>query len=250
MSKLIILDVESYLYKASIACRECVEVKDFIYQEQYDLRKGIDYIDGVVKRLQKKLKAQAIVMVVGDSERNFRKELYPQYKGNRTQPKPLMYEMVLDYVVNKYNVITLPSLEADDVARIVYEDKKNFPYTEKVIVSIDKDFYTVPEVNFLRDLSDAAIVEYINKDTAEYNLMLQTIMGDITDGYGGIPTYGRSKAKKFLDEKSRTWGDVLKLYQANGLSGEDYVANKYCAKLVGIDNYNLEEGKVVLNAKD
>lgn len=250
MSKLIILDVESYLYKASHSCRECIEVKPFIYQEQYDLRKGIDYIDGTVKRLKNKLKAQEIVMVIGDNERNFRKELYPQYKGNRAQPKPLMYEMLLDYIVNKYNVITLPTIEADDVARIIYEDKKNFPFTEKVIASIDKDFYTVPEVNFLRDLRDDAVVEYIPEETAKYNLMLQTIMGDATDGYGGIPTYGRTKAKKFLDEKSRSWADVLELYQANGLTGDDYVANKYCAKLVGLANYDLEKGQVILNAKD
>lgn len=250
MSKLIILDVESYLYKASHSCRECVEVKDFIYQEQYDLRKGIDYIDGTVKRLKNKLKAQEIVMVIGDGEKNFRKELYPQYKGNRTQPKPLMYEMILDYVVNKYNVVTLSSLEADDVARIIYEDKKNFPYSEKVIVSIDKDFYTIPEVNFLRDTNENAIVEYISKTTAEYNLMLQTIMGDSVDGYSGIPGYGLTKTKKFLDEKERSWADILELYQANGLTGEDYIANKYCAKLVGIDNYDLEKGQVMLNAKD
>ena len=162
MSKLIILDVESYLYKASHACRELKEVKDFIYQEQYNLKLGIDFIDNTVKRLKNKLKAQAIVMVIGDGERNFRKELYPSYKGNRTQPKPLMYEMLLDYVVNKFDVVTLPTLEADDVARIVYEDNDTFKYSEKVIVSIDKDFYTIPEVNFLRDLNDDAIVEYIN----------------------------------------------------------------------------------------
>ena len=250
MSRLIILDIESYLYKASIACRECVEVKEFIYQEQYDLRKGIDYIDGTVKRLKNKLKAQDVVMVIGDGEKNFRKELYPQYKGNRTQPKPLMYELVLDYIVSKYNVVTLPTLEADDVARIIYEDKKNFPYTEKVIVSIDKDFYTIPDVNFLRDLKDDAIVEFIPKANAEYNLMEQVIMGDATDGYSGIPGYGVSKTRKFLNEKERSWVDVLELYQANGLSGEDYVANKYCAKLVGLENYDLEKGKVILNAKD
>lgn len=250
MSKLIIIDIESYLYKASTACRECVEVKEFIYQEQYDLRKGLDYIDGTVKRLKNKLKAQDVVMVIGDGEKNFRKELYPQYKGNRTQPKPLMYELLLDYIINKYNVVTLPSLEADDVARIVYEDSKTFNYSEKIIVSVDKDFYTIPEVNFLRDLNEDALVEYINKDVAEYNLMLQTIMGDSVDGYNGVPLYGKTKAKKFLDEKKRTWADILELYKSSGLTGEDYVANKYCAKLVGVDNYDFEKGQVMLNAKD
>lgn len=250
MSKLIILDVESYLYKASHACKELKEIKDFVYQEQYNLKLGIDFIDNTVKRLKNKLKAQEIVMVVGDPQENFRKTLYPNYKGNRTQPKPLMYDMLLDYVVNKYEVISLSTLEADDVARIVYEDNDTFNFSEKVIVSIDKDFYTVPEVNFLRDLNDDAIVEYINKETAEYNLMLQTIMGDSVDGYNGIPTYGNSKTRKWLNEKPRIWADVLELYQANGLSGEDYTMNKYCAKLVGLKNYDLEKGQVKLNAEN
>ena len=58
MSKLIILDVESYLYKASHACKELKEIKDFVYQEQYNLKTGIDFIDNTVKRLKNKLKAQ------------------------------------------------------------------------------------------------------------------------------------------------------------------------------------------------
>lgn len=250
MSKLIILDVESYLYKASHACRELKEVKDFIYQEQYDIRKGIDYIDGAVKRLKNKLKAQDVVMVVGDPNENFRKTLYPTYKGNRTQPKPLMYELLLDYIITKYEVVSLSTLEADDVARIIYEDKKNFSQEEKVIVSIDKDFYTVPNVQFLRDLNDDAVVEFINEETARYNLMLQTIMGDATDGYSGIPLWGKAKTVKWLREKPRIWADVLKLYQDNDLTGDDYVKNKYCAKLVGLKNYDLEKGQVILNAND
>ena len=250
MSKLIILDVESYLYKASYACKELHEVGDFIYQERYNLKNGIEYIDGVVKRLKKKLKAQDIVMVVGDNERNFRKELVPSYKGNRTQPRPLMYELVLDYVLNKFEVVSLPTLEADDVARIVYEDKKNYPMTEKVIVSIDKDFYTIPEINFLRDLKEDSVVEHIDKDTATYNLMKQTIMGDATDGYNGIPLWGEAKTTKWLNEAKRSWADVLKLYQDNDLSADSYVANKTCAKLIGIESYDLEKGQVILNGKD
>ena len=250
MSRLIILDVESYIYKASYSCKILKNIDDFVYQEVYDLHNGIDYINNTVKRLKKKLKAQDIVMVIGDDERNFRKELIPSYKGNRTQPRPLMYELILDYILNKFDVVSLPTLEADDVARIVYEDKKNYNFSEKVIVSIDKDFYTIPEVNFLRDLKEDSIVEYIDKDTATYHLMKQTIMGDITDGYNGIPLWGEAKTTKWLNEAKRSWADVLKLYQDNGLSADSYVANKTCAKLIGIESYDLEKGQVILNGKD
>lgn len=250
MGKLIILDVESYLYKASYSCKDLREMEKFVYQEVLDLRKGIDFIDGTVKRLKNLLKAQDIVMVIGDTEKNFRKDIFPSYKGNRTQPKPTMYDLLMDYIISKYEVVTLPTLEADDVARIVFEDKENFPHSEKVIVSIDKDFYTVPNVNFLRDLNDNKVVEFISAEVADYNLKLQVITGDSVDGYYGIPMWGKAKAKKFLDEKERTWADVMELYKANGLDGSEYVSNKYCAKLVGIKNYNIEKGEVILNAND
>lgn len=250
MSKLIILDVESYLYKASHSCKDLREIEKFVYQEVLDLRKGIDYIDNTVKRLKNLLKAQDVVMVIGDSDKNFRKDIFPKYKGNRTQPKPIMYDMLMDYIINKYEIVTLPTLEADDVARIIFEDKENFPYNEKVIVSIDKDFYTIPNVNFLRDLNDNKVVEFINAETADYNLKLQTIMGDSVDGYNGIPNWGKAKAQEFLREKERTWADVLELYKVNGLDSSDYITNKYCAKLVGIKDYDIQKGEVILNAND
>lgn len=248
MSKLIILDVESYIHKASHSCKEVREIEDFVYQEVLNLKNGINYIENLVKRLKNKLKAQEIVMCVGDNANNFRKELFPSYKGNRTQAKPPMYDMLLDWIISKYEVVTLPTLEADDVCRIVYEDKVNYPFEEKVIVSIDKDFYTVPNVEFLRDLKEDSIVEFINADTADYNLKLQVIMGDSTDGYYGIPNWGKTKAQNFLREKERTWADVLELYKANGLDINDYTMNKFCAKLVGIKNYDFEKMEVLNNA--
>ena len=135
-------------------------------------------------------------------------------------------------------------LEADDTARIINEDKVTYDFGEKIIVSIDKDFYSIP-CKFYRDLPDYRTVIEVSKEQANYNLMKQVIMGDSADNYSGIPGWGKAKTTKWLNEKPRTWGDVLKLYQENGLSGSDYAMNKTMAELVGYYQYDFEKGEVL-----
>lgn len=246
MKRLLIIDIESYIYKASVLCNKLREIDNLVYQEVYDLNDAIDYIDTQIRRLERKLKATDVVLALGDTEGNFRKKIFPQYKGNRTKPKPLMYDMVCSYVVSKYDYVSLKNLEADDVCRIIYEDNKEFNFEDKVIVSIDKDFFGVP-CKFYRDLPDDKdkTIITISKEQAEFNLMKQTITGDSADNYKGIPLWGEARATKWLEEKPRTWADVLELFLANDLSAEDYAMNKTMATLVGFKQYDFEKGEVI-----
>lgn len=243
--RLMIWDIESYLWKASTCCKTLSEVSPFVYQELYRLENGIDYINKRCEELMGLTKSDEVVVVVG-GEGNFRKDLNPEYKDNRSgQSRPLMYELLKDWLVNKYEVVSLPKLEADDTCRIIYEDNENYDFAHKVIVSIDKDFNTIPDVYFYRDNPRSNGVVHISKEQADFNLKFQTIMGDKTDGYYGIPGWGRSKTNKWLLESPRTWADVLKLFQDNGLTGEDYAMNKTMAKLLGIKNYSVTEERIV-----
>lgn len=240
--KLLIIDIESYIYKACSCCRELAEVSLFVYQELFKLENGIDYIDKTIKDLSSTLKADDIVLVLGH-ETNFRKTVNPDYKGNRTN-KPLLYPLLREYVEQKYPCECLIGLEADDTARIINEDKVTYDFGEKIIVSIDKDFYSIP-CKFYRDLPDYRTVIEVSKEQANYNLMKQVIMGDSADNYSGIPGWGKAKTTRWLNEKPRNWSDVLKLYQENGLSGSDYAMNKTMAELVGYYQYDFEKGEVL-----
>lgn len=246
MKTLLIIDIESYIYKASVICNKIREIEPLVYQEVYDLNDAIDYIETQLKRLVVKLGGTDIILALGDRENNFRKKIYPQYKGNRTKSKPLMYDMVYDYVISKHNYVQLPNLEADDVCRIVYEDNNEFKYDKKIIVSIDKDFFTVP-CKFFRVLPNDNTKEVmtISPAEAEFNLMKQTITGDTADNYKGIPLWGEVKAMKWLEEKKRTWAEVLDLFKENGMTSDDYVINKTMATLVGLKQYDFEKGEVI-----
>lgn len=242
-----IWDIESYIFKACFACRRPDEIKKNIYVEAYSLEDAIDYIDNSCKRLKKVTGATDVVCVLGDSENNFRKLVDPSYKIHR-KPKPLMYDLVLNYVTTKYDCEKLANIEADDTARIIYEDDKVFN-CEKVIVSIDKDFKSFP-CKLFRDVDENSKIEEITPEIAELCLMKQVIMGDSADGYKGIPGFGEAKTDKWLSEAVRTWKDVRELYTSNGCTPGDFIRNRRLATLVGITSYNFEEGLVRLEVEE
>ena len=158
-----------------------------------------------------------------------------------------MYEYLLPMVINKYNVISLPELEADDTCRIIFEDNKNFA-GEKIIVTIDKDFYSVP-CNLYRDNPKDRTIVKVSEEDARINEFIQVIMGDKTDGYCGIPNYGEVKARKFVT-KDTTIEDIIKLYEDNGLKEEDAILNYNMAHILSINEYDLEGQRVIPFRKD
>ena len=244
--RLMIWDIESYIWKAASACKTLEEVKPFVYQELYKLGNGIDYLKQKQKELEETIKATDFVVALG-GEGNFRREMNPDYKSNREDTqRPLMYSLLKDWVVNNFPCVSLKSLEADDTCRIIYEDNVNYGgFKDKVIVSIDKDFYTIPDCWFYRDIPRERTLKFVDKTQADFNLKLQVIMGDKADGYYGIPGWGKAKATDWLTEQRRTWGDVWELFKANGLTSQDYTINKTMAKLIGYDNYLIDEERIV-----
>lgn len=239
MNRLLIVDIESYIYKSLTACKFLKELDKGIYIDAYDTNKAITFLEDNLNRLMDKLQACNCELVIG-SNHNFRKNINPNYKANRPS-KPPIYDIVLGVVNQKFNPISLQNLEADDTCRILYEDKSFYPNSEKIIVSIDKDFFTVP-CKFFRDLPNGELID-IDYDTALYNLYKQIITGDTADHYNGVPGYGEAKASKFL-EFSRDEKEIIKLFEENGLTKDDYFRNKYMAQLISISQYNFNTGEV------
>lgn len=241
MNRLLIVDIESYIYKSITAAKILHQdnIHKNIYYEAYDINKSILFLEDNLNRLMDKLQACNCELVIG-SKHNFRKDINPNYKANRPS-KPPIYDIILGVVNQKFNPISLQNLEADDTCRILYEDKNFYPNSEKIIVSIDKDFFTVP-CKFYRDLQEGKLYD-IDIDTASYNLYKQVITGDTADNYKGIPGFGETKAEKFL-EYSRTEKDIIKLFEDNGLTKDDYFKNKFMAQLISVAQYNFNTGEV------
>lgn len=238
--KLMVWDIESYLYKACSACKEMREIEPFVFQEVYNLKKGIDYINEQYKLLRRKTQTSKCRVVLGDAV-NFRKSISATYKSNR-KSKPIMYDMLLDYVVNNYDCAWLPTLEADDVVSILATDKEL--KEDMVVVSIDKDLKTIPDVFIYRPITDNATIEYIDKETAERNLKIQVLAGDSADGYKGVPNIGQVNAKKLVLDIGVSWDEIKGLFINAGLKEEDFLTTKRLASLVTFDEYDFDKGCV------
>ena len=134
---------------------------------------------------------------------NFRKKILPEYKGHRNRKKPCGYKRIINALGKEYKVIKKPSLEGDDALGI-YATK--FP--GNIIVSPDKDMKQIP--GQLYNFDDVFTIT--PEQGAKWHL-LQTMAGDNTDGYSGVPTIGVKRAEKIFEEKGYTWKAVVESFE-------------------------------------
>lgn len=111
---------------------------------------------------------------------NWRNEIYPQYKANRTGPKPPERNSIMQWLRDEFNAYSLDNYEADDVIAHVKRAEPN-----SIVCSNDKDvIYGLPGVHMKSRYGE---FEWI--DNSVYNSSLfnyaQMLMGDKTDN---IPT--------------------------------------------------------------
>ena len=129
-------------------------------------------------------------------EDNFRKQIYPEYKANRTQPKPVHLEECRKYAVKEMNAEAEYGLEADDLLGINQTE-------DTIICSLDKDLLQIEGNHFQWAISgngwskeDTFITQ--SKDAANFHFYKQCLMGDKSDNIKGIEKIGPKKAEKLL----------------------------------------------------
>lgn len=129
-------------------------------------------------------------------EDNFRKQIYPEYKANRTQPKPRHLNDCRDYAITQLNAEAEYGLEADDLLGIHQTE-------ETIICSLDKDLLQIPGNHFQWAISGNGWSKddtFITQDeaSANYHFYKQCLMGDKSDNIKGIEGIGPKKAEKLL----------------------------------------------------
>lgn len=241
----IILDIESYLMRACSACKELKEISPGEFSEVYKLANGKAYLKDVVEGFKEQLDAKDVIIVLGDNKKNFRKKINPNYKHNR-KAKPLMYDKLFGWLIDTFTTVYLEGLEADDTARIIFEDDDNFS-GRKVIVSVDKDFYSVP-CNFYRDNPADRKVVAVTRSDALQNLFVQVLEGDKTDGYEGCRNIGPVTARSLVNAET-TIEDIKQIYIDNDMTEEDFERNLFMAHILGKDNYDMKTSKVIYKTK-
>lgn len=228
-------------------------------QETYDWGEGVSgvwvgeeqakaHVDHSLEKLQDELKAKHVVIALSDPTRDyFRKDILPSYKANRagSQP-PEALELVKSYLEENYKTYRKPRLEGDDVLGILLTHPKLIK-GEKVCVSMDKDMKTVPGLHYNPDKDDE--VRRYCKGEANQFWMMQTLMGDTTDGYKGCPRIGPKKAEAILEECAnlkQMWTAVVETYESKGLTEADALIQARCARILRHTDYDYKRGEVKL----
>ena len=170
------------------------------------------------------------------SPNNFRKKILPEYKGHRQRKKPCGFKRIISELKKNYRVILKDTLEADDALGI-YATK----YTGNIIVSPDKDMRQIP--GKLYDFKET--VDITPEEGAKWHL-IQTMSGDNTDGYSGVPGIGVKKAEKIFEEKGYTWQAVVETFIEKELTEEDALCNARLARILQTSDYDHKNKEPIL----
>jgi len=176
-----------------------------------------------------------LVLFFSDSK-NFRKKIYPDYKGHRNRKKPCGYRRVIKALGEEFTLIKMPTLEADDALGIYAT-----MYPDNIICSPDKDLRQIPGT--LYTMSETVSI------TPEEGLRwhyIQTLAGDQTDGYGGVPGIGIKRAVTLFEEEGYKWSTIVKAFTDKGLTEEDALRNARLAKILTADEYDFTNNEPIL----
>jgi DNA polymerase I len=242
----LLADADVFAYKFAAANQEQTEWEPGCFNLVSNGPEACTQMDAKIESLMNQLKADRIIMVLSDSE-NFRKKILPTYKANRNGIlRPLCLKFVRDYISKNYETKQKPGLEGDDVIGIL-ATHPTLVKGEKLIVSIDKDFKTIPGRMYNPDTDEFTSV---TEEEANYFHMLQTLMGDACDNYSGCPGIGPKKAANALaagkHDGHTYWATVVEYFEAAGLTEDDALVQARCARILRYTDYDFEKKEPIL----
>jgi len=165
---------------------------------------------------------------------NFRKSVDPDYKGHRNRKKPCGYVRAINFLANKYPTFVMEGLEADD-AMGIFSTSSRLPV---MICSPDKDMRQIPGMLWNMDYQ-VKEPDVITQEEGFRWFLTQTLTGDQTDGYSGVPGIGKVKADNLLDKHGVSWDTVEAAFTKAGLTRDDAIRNARLARILTANDYDF-----------
>lgn len=238
---ILLIDADIVAYQATASGESEVEWDVDTWTIDTDLNKAKSHFDFLLSEY-KKLTGIDEFKLCFSHKHIFRKDIYPQYKGNRKGRKPVGYTAVKDWACETYPTFIKEPLEADDAMGILATKFKG----KTIIVSMDKDMATIPGKFFrISPVGDHTMLD-ITPEEANYNFLMQSLTGDATDGYPGLPGTGPVKAKALLDKHGAVWKTVEDAYIKAGLTAEDALLQGRLARILHDTDWDFEKEEVRL----
>lgn len=229
-----------------------------------DLEKALKTADERLSELMYTLRADNLVIGLTDRGNEFRKDFWPDYKGNRKGRKPELLFPLLEHFEKNYKTFKRPRLEADDCLGIL-STHPTLITGEKIIVSEDKDLQSIPGLLF--NPAKDSEPRKISKLQADRFHLSQAIIGDTTDNYPGARGVGPKSPEvagvMAAQSVTEAWGHVMAAFTRAAIKEAVKVGKEptdinmvavttqatiqaRCARILRASDWNFKEKRPVL----
>lgn len=261
----LLIDGDLLLHRNTTAVEKDTRFLDRYHILMCDEEAAWCLIENAIHELCNQANVDDFTIVFSDPKDTFRKRLARStYKADRiNNRKPLAYWDLKDRLVDLYDTVEWPDIEADDLMGIISTRDPG----EHIIWSLDKDLKQIPGAHLIDD----EVVD-ISLEEADEFFWFQVLAGDVVDGYKGCPGMGTARATKALQQglgKRRVthvlkggknkgdevvryedvpmddpWKLVVSHYKAAGTNEGEALLNARMARILRVEDY--DKGKVIL----
>ncbi|MDX9708423.1 MAG: DNA polymerase I [Trichloromonas sp.] len=220
--RLYLIDGSSYIYRAYFAIRHLSNSKGF----------ATNAVLGFINMLLKVVREHApdhLAVVFDAKGPTFRKELYPEYKANRSaMPEDLAPQIpYIKEVVRAFNMpaIEKAGYEADDIIATLAK-KFAAEGLEITVVTGDKDLMQIvsDRIRLLDTMKDkiSGLEEVAERfgGTPDKVIEVQALAGDSSDNIPGVPGIGEKTAVKLIREFGTVENLLERSAEVKGKMGE------------------------------
>lgn len=195
----LLIDADSIVYSCGFAAQKKVDGIVVAEPLPHALNNVRMLLGGLQQDLERKLARAGDKIddyqIFLTGKNNYREKIATirQYKGNRDpNHKPVHYEDIRKYLVEKWEARVVHGYEADDAVAM---EQHQGEHESTIICSIDKDLRTVPGLNYNFRKKELSIISPLQAKRAFWTQVLQ---GDATDNIGGCYKVGPKKAVELL----------------------------------------------------
>jgi len=190
----VLLDADLIVYRVGFASQKMNEETGLVEADPlpHALHSCKKYVDSIIDATG--CSRYALFLTGKD---NFRYKVKADYKAGRAA-KPILYEEIRKYLIEKYKATVFDKIEADDALGLSQTD-------DTIIASVDKDLLMVEghHYNFVKN-------EFKDVTHEEGNRFFhqQMLTGDKVDNIIGLHGIGEKKAEKLLEEHT-DWPELI-----------------------------------------
>jgi 5'-3' exonuclease len=241
-----------------------------------------DFIDTIAS-LARSYEAGQIIVLADMKGSRYRREIYPDYKGNRkvaadaqtpeqkeqSQAFFAEYEKTLELADSKYLTFRYEGVEADDMAAYLVNRREEYGFNQIWLISSDRDWDLLIKDNVSR--FSTVTRKEITLDTWPYDvtpenyLSYKCLTGDDGDNIPGVTKVGPKTAVKLIEQ----YGSVFDIAEALPIPGKYvYIKNlnefgsdnlmlnvelmdleTYCEDAIGSENIRDMGQRLIMNER-